>query len=345
MVPAGLYAYRQSQSFRSSAAFSAARAWTRYLDPAKRPLSPSPLNLLFSIVPLSIEPDRFDSFSHQFGPIFLLFLPALFFERTPRRVWALVILGYLFLTLCMTQRQSMRFLLIALGPSVGGSRLPCQRMVPAKNAGDSLPSGCPDPGAWALRPSLAAVRARHGLSVLLRLESVSDFLTRREPTYTVGRWAASNLPAAARLIGQDHRGFYIPRDYTMELAHRRRTGLGKRGEPAREIVASLIQSGFTHVMLCPPISNDLSVEFDPTLGRLLQSWTAVRQPLYRDELSDADGVVRRYSIYELANRVAPDDGILRSKRSRPSRPEPPCDDRPGTDNRRAQGTGAQGPAS
>ncbi len=75
-----------------------------------------PLDLLFSIVPLSIEPDRFDSFSHQFGPIFLLFLPALLFERAPRRVWLLALLGYLFLTLCMTQRQSMRFLLIALGP-------------------------------------------------------------------------------------------------------------------------------------------------------------------------------------------------------------------------------------
>ena len=82
-----------------------------------------------------------------------------------------------------------------------------------------------------------------------------------------------NLPAAARLIGQDHRGFYIPRDYTMELAHRRRTGLGRRGESAVEIVASLIQSGFTHVMLCPPVS-DTTVEFDPTLGQLLAPWTS-----------------------------------------------------------------------
>ena len=152
----------------------------------------------------------------------------------------------------MTQRQSMRFLLIALGPlSVAVAYLAsvwCQRK--------TLAARCLL-GVLILvlgfEASLAAVRARHGLSVLLRRESVSDFLTRREPTYTVGRWAALNLPAAARLIGQDHRGFYIPRDYTMELAHRRRTGLGQRGESAREIVASLIQSGFTHVMLCPPV--------------------------------------------------------------------------------------------
>jgi Dolichyl-phosphate-mannose-protein mannosyltransferase len=276
------------------------------LDPAKRPLSPAPLNLLLSIVPLSIDPGRFDSFSHQFGPIFLLFLPALFFERVPRRVWVLALLGYLFLTLCMTQRQSTRFLLIALGPlSIAVAYLAsvwCGRKTPASRCLLSalvLVLG--------FEASLAAVRARHGLSVLFRLESVAEFLARREPTYTVGRWAALHLPAAARLIGQDHRGFYIPRDYTMELAHRRRTGLGKRGESAGEIVASLIRSGFTHVMLCPPIS-DPSVEFDPTLGRLLKPWTAGREPLYCDELADADGVVRRYSIYRLANELAPDDG-------------------------------------
>jgi Dolichyl-phosphate-mannose-protein mannosyltransferase len=273
------------------------------LEPAKRPLSPNPLNLLLSIVPLSIEPDRFDSFSHQFGPIFLLFLPALFFERAPRRVWALAILGYLFLTICMTQRQSTRFLLIALGPlSVGVAYLAsvwCQRKTLATRCllvALILVLG--------FEASLAAVRARHGLSVLFQLESVSDFLARREPTYTVGRWVASNLPPEARIIGQDHRGFYIPRDYTMELAHRRRTGLGSRGEPAREIVANLIRSGFTHVMFCPPLT-DHSVEFDPTLGRLLESWTTLRQPLFQKNLADADGVVRHYSIYELVNRALP----------------------------------------
>jgi hypothetical protein len=232
-----------------------------------------------------------------------LFLPALFFERAPRRLWALALLGYLFLTLCLTQRQSMRFLLISLGPlSVAVAYLAsvwCQRK--------TLASRCLL-GVLILvlgfEAGLATVRARHGLRVLLGRESVAGFLTRREPTYRVGRWAAMNLPAAARLIGQDHRGFYIPRDYTMELAHRRRTGLGRRGESAVEVVASLIQSGFTHVMLCPPVS-DTTVEFDSTLGNLLAPWTSGRTPLYHDLLSDADGVVRRYSIYRLSDHAAP----------------------------------------
>jgi hypothetical protein len=262
-------------------------------------LSLDPISLLSSLVPLSLAPDRFDSFSHQFGPIFLLFVPALFLERVPRRVWSLALLGYLFLSLCMTQRQSMRFLLISLGPlSVGIAYLAsvwCERRTVATR--------------WllgvlilvlAFEACLASVRARHGISVLLGRESVSDFLARREPTFLVGRWAALNLPRAARLIGQDHRGFYIPRDYTMELAHRRRTGLGGRGEPACEIVASLIKSGFTHVMFCPPESAS-DVEFDATLGQLLEPWTLGRSPLYRERLSDADGVVRRYTVYSLSD--------------------------------------------
>ncbi len=109
---------------------------------------------------------------------------------------------------------------------------------------------------------------------------------------------AANLPENSKIVGQDHRGFYLPRSYAMELAHRRRTGLGKRGESANQVVAELRADGFTHVMLCPPIPEN-AVEFDPTLSRLLGSWLAQARPLYRRDLGDADGVVRRYAIYAL----------------------------------------------
>ena len=84
----------------------------------------------------------------------------------------------------------------------------------------------------------------------------------------------------------------------MELAHRRRTGLGRHGETPAEIVARLRCAGFTHVMLCPPVPES-AVEFDPTLGRLLDPWIADRNPLYLQDLTDGDGVLRRYSIYAL----------------------------------------------
>ena len=267
------------------------------LDPIKRPLAVTPFNLLTSLVPLSLQPEQFDSFSHQFGPVFLLFLPAIFLFRAPRRVLALVGLAYAFLIVCLTQRQSMRFLLIALGPmSIGVAYLAgiwCKRRtVPARLLIAILVA------TMGLEASVAVARARHAVSVLLGHESAADFLTRREPTFAVGRWAASNLPATARLIGQDHRGFYIPRDYTMELAHRRRTGLGGHGETSREIVAKLRESGFTHILFCPPVP-ETAIEFDPTLGRLLEPWVAERTPLFRQDLSDGDGVLRQYAIYEL----------------------------------------------
>jgi hypothetical protein len=212
-------------------------------------------------------------------------------------VLVLVGLAYAFLLVCLTQRQSMRFLLIALGPmSIGVAYLAgiwCKlRTVPARVLIAILIA------TMGLEASVAVARSRHAVAVLLGYESAADFLARREPTFAVGRWAARNLPMTARLIGQDHRGFYIPRDYTMELAHRRRTGLGGHGETSREIVAKLCDSGFTHVMFCPPVP-ETAVEFDPTLGRLLAPWVAGRTPLFRQDLSDGDGVLRQYAIYEL----------------------------------------------
>jgi Dolichyl-phosphate-mannose-protein mannosyltransferase len=267
------------------------------LDPIKRPLLTTPLHLLLALFPLTLEPNRFDSFSHQFGPVFLLFLPAIFVERVPRRVLVLAALGYAFLMICLTQRQSMRFVLIALAPmSVAvaclASRWCDRRTLPARLLLGALVA------ALGFEAGIAAVRSRHALPVLLGRESPAEFLARREPTYTVGQWTAKNLPATARLIGQDHRGFYIPRDYTMELAHRRRTGLGRHGESASQIVQSMRGAGFTHLMLCPPVP-ETAVEFDPTLCRLLASWTECHTPLFRRDLADADGVVRQYAIYEL----------------------------------------------
>ena len=116
------------------------------LGPEKRPLAVGPWNLLTALVPMTLEPDRFDSFSHQFGPVFLLFLPALLWERPPRRVLVLAAMGYGFLTLCLTQRQSMRFLLIALGPmSIAVAWLAAawweRRSMPGRAAGRGVAAG------------------------------------------------------------------------------------------------------------------------------------------------------------------------------------------------------------
>jgi hypothetical protein len=269
------------------------------LAPIKRPLPTEPWALLSAIVPLTLEPQRFDSFSHQFGPLFLLFLPALFLERPPRRVLGLAGLGYAFLLLCMTQRQSMRFLLIALGPmSVGIAylthRWSDRRSIPARAVIVLLML------MLSMEAGIALVRAGRVAGTVLGPESFQHWLGRSEPTYRVGRWIDKNLPRTARLIGQDHRGFYIPRDYTMELAHRRRTGLGSNRESAPEIVETLKNEGYTHLMLCPPDQQG-EIEFDSTLSKLLAPWLTDHPPVYREDLADPGGVVRHYAIYSLGH--------------------------------------------
>jgi hypothetical protein len=268
------------------------------LDPIKRPLAVNVMNMLTALGPLSLQPERFDSFAHQLGPVFLLFLPPLLLDRPPRRLVAIVALGYAFLTICLTQRQSMRFILIAVGPlSVGVAWLANRWWERPGLPGRMLLAAVLL--ALGVESSLAVARARHGVLVVLGREDATAYLERREPTYRVGRWMAAHLPTSARVVGQDHRGYYFPRPYTMELAHRRRTGLGRRGESAGAVVDHLQQAGFTHLLLCPPIP-ETAVEFDPTLGRLLAPWLAQRAPLYDEAIADADGVTRRYEIYQLA---------------------------------------------
>jgi hypothetical protein len=86
----------------------------------------------------------------------------------------------------------------------------------------------------------------------------------------------------------------------MELAHRRRTGLGRNGESADAVVEHLERVGFTHLLLCPPVTGT-TVEFDPTFGMLLAPWLARRSALFHEDIADADGVIRRYAIYSLAS--------------------------------------------
>lgn len=280
------------------------------LEPAKRPMRPTAVNLLTALAPLTLQPDRFDSLAHQFGPVFLLTLPGLLLLRPPRRVVGLVGFGYAFLALCLTQRQSMRFVLAALGPFSVGVAWSAAAWWRRGAAGRVLVGGLLL--VLAAETGLALVRPRHAFGVVLGRESTGDYLTRREPTWVVGRWIDDHLPPSARLVGQDHRGYYIPRPYTMELAHRRRTGLATRGESPEQILGHLRDAGFTHLLLCPP-SLEGSVEFDPTLGRRLAPWLAAHRPLFDRELADADGVVRRYAIFELgpARRTAALGGALR----------------------------------
>lgn len=267
------------------------------LGAGRRPLGTNPLKLLVALVPMTLDPARFESRWHQFGPAFLLLLPLLPLSRAPRRVWGIVAFGYLFLTLCLTMRQSPRFVLAALGPLAVGVAWVAHWALERRGLSGRVVVGLlivvlAGESAWAV------YRGRHGLAVIAGIESTDSYLTRREPTYRVAAWVGRHLPPAARLIGQDQRGFYFPRSYTIERRHRLRTGVAARGEPPEAIVAAYRAEGFTHLLMCPPVP-EASAHFDPALSRALDPWLAGRTPVFAEDIRDPEGVVRRYAIYDL----------------------------------------------
>ncbi len=205
------------------------------LESSKRPLEPSLFNLLTAIVPMSLDPARFDSFAHQFGPVFVCLAPVLLLLRAPAGVVSQGLLALGFLAICLTARQSTRFVLMVVGPfSVAATWVVRSSFSQGRIKGRILLSllvfMTMFEAAW------SASRCRKFVDVVCSLESTDHYLSRVEPTYVVGKWIGEHLPESVRLIGQDHRSFYIPRRYAMELAHRRRTALGTHRESAEQIV-------------------------------------------------------------------------------------------------------------
>jgi hypothetical protein len=154
--------------------------------------------------------------------------------------------------------------------------------------------------------------------MLIGLESSSQWLIQNEPTAALAGWVDMNLPENARLIGQDHRGFYWPRPFTMEKANRRRTGLLQKNPSQEEVVEHLINQGFTHLVLAEPDPID-AVEFDPDLSNYLKNWLPTQKPLLDRVLHEPDGYSRRYRIYELnhVNKSGNDSIIKPERESQP----------------------------
>ncbi len=267
------------------------------LDPIKRPMAVDAWNLLTALGPMTLRPDRFDSFSHQFGPAFLLFLPALLLERPPRRVLAIAAIGYAFLTLCLSQRQSMRFVLIAVGPmSVAVAWLMStwcdRRSVPGRLlVGACLLVLAFEAGlaaarrgrAWAsssgARPPSSSCR------VASQPSAWGDGSTRTCPETPIW-WAriiaASTSPAPTRWSWRTGGG-----PASAAAARRPRRSSRDSARPGSPTCCS-----------APRCPRRPSSSTRPS-SRLLAPWLDGRPPMYREDLADADGVVRRYAIYRL----------------------------------------------
>ena len=259
-------------------------------------------NIATAPVRLSLNPSGFDSFSHQIGPIFLATIPLGFLSRMPRYWYHLLAIGWIEMAICLTQRQSPRFYIATLAPwsaaaaVVGAKWCDSGRVMTALKTRSVIIaiSGC----LILLNLGFNMARVRHSAMILTGFVSPSEFLIQQEPTAKLAKWVDVNLPPGARLVGQDHRGFYWPRSFTMEKAHRRRTGLLRNTNEPEIVISRLLEAGFTHVVMAEPEPMD-AVEFDPDLSIALQSWLASHTPLLDETIQEPDGYQRRYRIYQL----------------------------------------------
>lgn len=262
-------------------------------------------NIATAPIGLSLFPSHFDSFSHQVGPVFLALIPLGFLRRKPLRWYLMLVIGWLEIAICLTQRQSPRFYIAAFVPWSAAAVTVLDEWLNIKNEtlrkrNQSIIISL-TLGILIITFLFNLARVRHGAAILAGLESPSQYLIETEPTARLAGWVDQNLPADARLIGQDHRGFYWQRPFTMEKAHRRRTNLLKIAPTPELTIKHFREAGFTHLVMAEPDPID-AVEFDTDLSIHLSSWTASQKPLLDQTIHEMDGYNRRYRIYALNPR-------------------------------------------
>jgi|GEM_PF-1171850 len=275
------------------------------LEDARKPLWAHVTNIATAPAAMALMPSRFDSFSHQSGPLFLALLPLGWLLIPSKRWLSYVILGWMLMALCLTQRQSPRFFVATFAlwaAAAAGVIAELPRFASSLRTANRLP-GSFAIGCLCLLSALVSsfdlARVQVGAMVAAGLVSPHQWLESHEPTAKLRDWTSANLSPDARLVGQDHRAFYWPRRFTMEKAHRRRTGLLASTNTPEETIDRLRTAGFTHLVMAEPDPID-AVEFDIDLSERLSPWMARELPLIDMTLPEIDGYVRRYRIYDIS---------------------------------------------
>ncbi|MFM7593138.1 MAG: hypothetical protein ACKO85_15225 [Isosphaeraceae bacterium] len=260
------------------------------------------INIITALVVMSLAPRKFDSFSQQIGPLTLAFLPIGFLMKMPKKWFVFLLISWTEMVLCLIQRQSPRFFLASFAPICAASVAVVFKIRSLKiSQNHSWKRGACS--LFILILILTTLlfnlaRVKTSVVILAGFDYKESWLAGHEPTAWLRNWTDFNLPAGSKLIGQDHRGFYWPRLYTMEKAHRRRLGMDETNINTDMMIAHLKHSGFTHLVMAEPIPLN-SVEFDPVLSIILAKWLETNKPVIDVILKENDGYQRRYRIFAL----------------------------------------------
>lgn len=242
-------------------------------------------------------PERFGGSWTQIGPIYLAFLPLIFFVR-PLSPWAKKILffglGYFLLWLFLP-RQNLRFLFSALPffallIAYAIHRLTWNlkvKQVIAFLLGAIL----------LLEIGLAFHHGKNGYRVALGFESETDYLERNERTFQLARFMNENLPKEAKVLNAyEVRMFYINAQVIREAEYRGKTKYDQVAQIPEKMIASLKQDGFTHILWTPG--------YEAPLGSL-PHWLSgnhsspLLEEIYRQPESAAQGAFVRYFLYRI----------------------------------------------
>ncbi|NUQ66188.1 MAG: phospholipid carrier-dependent glycosyltransferase [Pirellulales bacterium] len=269
---------------------------------SKLPLGRRPISVLTGTWKITMHPERYGGRGHQLGPLFLALAPGLLLVRRLRGLGLLMAIAGVYWVLWFLLRQNVRFLLplvpmlsvVALWILIEMHRLPlATRRIAAAAVAVVLLASC----------GAALARCRDCLGVACGLESRSEFLTRKEPTWLAANASNQLSSGDDHILSQDQRAFYFNCRVTRENLYRLRTRYQwEIGDPL-DFSRELRRAGFTHLLLAENRGTS-GVTYDPTLSRLAEAqWAAgggdslVKIADY--EFTDADGAIRRYRLVML----------------------------------------------
>jgi len=200
---------------------------------------------------VTFSPEPFGGAGNQWGPIFLGFLPGVFFLKKDEKPWKLVLgIAILSFILWFYSKQNLRFLL----PALPFFCLIVSGVLERFEKKSGWVSGTVRFLFMifiALHLGIAIFRLRDVGRVSLALESRENYLTRTEPTYPVASYFNHlNPQTAPKILSQEHRAYYFNAEVVRERAYRRLTHYDVRyARDPGEFYKLLLKEGFTHLLI------------------------------------------------------------------------------------------------
>lgn len=238
--------------------------------PDKRPLDVKAADIAAASWQITMQPEQFGGRGHQLGVLFLAILPGVCLVRRLPRLWLLLAIVAVYVTLWYTMRQNLRFLLPMVPLLAVAVAAAWQMAVRFGGLPGWLITGAAV-AALAFNTAQAMSRARGEVAVVLGMESREAYLQRHVPTYLASAFAARYLPPDARILSQDYRQFHFPCEVTQENVYRRETGYHKALPAACSLPEHLAAAGFTHLLLMDVEGSE--IRHSTTLLRLVEAAT------------------------------------------------------------------------